>query len=69
MDGPPGGIEALDELLDLPHLNVLLRSIVLRHFGRPLLPLKGMICTTEKIEIQIKDERGKQESAESNFVL
>ena len=32
-DIPSCGIEALDELLDLPHLNVLLRSIVLRHFG------------------------------------
>ena len=36
MDGPPGGIEALDELLDLPHLNVLLRWI-LTHVGNSLL--------------------------------
>ena len=32
MDAPSSGIEALDELLDLPHLNVLLCGI-LTHFG------------------------------------
>ena len=32
MDTPSSGIEALDELLDLPHLNVLLCGI-LAHFG------------------------------------
>ena len=32
VDVPSGGIKALDELLDLPHLNVLLRG-VLTHLG------------------------------------
>ena len=31
MDIPSGGVEALDELLDLPHLNVLL-CWILTHF-------------------------------------
>ena len=58
MDGPPGGIEALDELLDLPHLNVLL-CWVLTHFGeRPMELLYREIRETERDrEIKTRQER------------
>ena len=44
-DVPSGGVEALDELLDLPHLDVLLRWI-LTHLGSSLQPVERPLCVS-----------------------
>ena len=51
MDVPSGCIKALDELLDLPHLNVLL-CLILTHFGNEFCSSELSICTTENDKTQ-----------------
>lgn len=55
-DLPSGRVKALDEFLDLPHLNVLLRYI-LTHLGKRLLrTLLGDVCEDTKTLVDVDEK-------------
>lgn len=65
-DAPSSCVKALNQLLDLPHLYVLL-SRVLTHFGAVVLSPEGIYSRRKVHKTQREEENGDRDEAVQNF--